>query len=36
MAVGWRKRLDTAAFQGGDGAPVVGEGVDESCSWRRG
>jgi hypothetical protein len=34
--VGHRKRPDATAFQGDGGAPVAGEDVDESCSWRRG
>jgi hypothetical protein len=36
LTVGRRKRPDAAAFQGGGGAPVAEEGVDESCSCRRG
>jgi hypothetical protein len=35
-AVERRKWPGAAAFQGGGGAPVAGEGVDESCNWRRG
>jgi hypothetical protein len=35
-AVRRRKRPGVAALQGGGGAPVAGEGVDESYSWRRG
>jgi hypothetical protein len=31
-----RKWPSEVAFQGGGGAPMAGEGVDESCSWRRG
>jgi hypothetical protein len=34
--VGQRKRPGAVAFQGRGGAQVAGEGVDESCSWRRG
>jgi hypothetical protein len=34
--VGQRKQPDVAAFQGDGGAPVAGEDVDKSCSWRRG
>jgi hypothetical protein len=30
------KRPGAVVFQGGGGASVVGEGVDESYSWRRG
>jgi hypothetical protein len=30
--VGQRKRPGAAAFQGGGGALVAGEGIDESCS----
>jgi hypothetical protein len=33
---GRRKRPSAAAFRGGGRALVAGEGVDESCSWRRG
>jgi hypothetical protein len=35
-AVVWRKWPDATVFQGSDGAPVAGEDIDESCSWRRG
>jgi hypothetical protein len=35
-AVGQRKWPGAVVFHGGDGAPVAGEGIDESCSWRRG
>jgi hypothetical protein len=35
MAVERRKRPGVAAFQGGGGAPVAGEGNDASYSWRR-
>jgi hypothetical protein len=33
VAVGQRKRPDVAAFQGGGGAAVAREDVDESHSW---
>jgi hypothetical protein len=32
VAVERRKRPGAAAFQGGGGAPVAGEGINESCS----
>jgi hypothetical protein len=35
-AMEWRKRPDVSTFQGSGGAPVVGEGVNESYSWSRG
>jgi hypothetical protein len=34
--VGQRKWPGAAAFQCDSKAPVAREGVDESCSWRRG
>jgi hypothetical protein len=35
VAAEWRKQPGAVAFQGGGGAPVVGEGIDASYSWRR-
>jgi hypothetical protein len=34
--VGWRKWPGVVVLQGGGGAPVAGESVDEYYSWRRG